>query len=95
MILADKLRKLRVGVVSPLEPLKNHCSWKIGGPADALVQPRSEEEVIRLLEFVREENVPFLVIGKGTNLLFPDGGIRGVVMKLGRLFSTFPSPVLR
>lgn len=89
MILADTLRKLPVGVVSPLEPLKNHCSWKIGGPADALVQPRTEEEVIRLVEFVRGENVPFLVIGKGTNLLFPDGGIRGVVMKLGRLFSDF------
>ncbi len=59
------------------------------GSGGRLVQPRTEEEVIRLVEFVRGENVPFLVIGKGTNLLFPDGGIRGVVMKLGRLFSDF------
>jgi len=66
MILAEKLQKLRVGVVSPMEPLKDHCSWKIGGPADALVQPRTEEEILRLLEFVRGENVPFLVLGKGT-----------------------------
>lgn len=87
MALAEKLSGLAVGLVSPMAPLKDHCSWKIGGPADVLVQPGTEEEILRLLAFVREEGVPFLVIGKGTNLLFADEGFRGVVMKLGRRFS--------
>ena len=87
MTLGEKLARLSVGLVSPMAPLRDHCSWKIGGEADALVQPSTEEEILRLLAFVREEGVPFLVIGKGTNLLFSDRGFRGVVMKLGRRFS--------
>lgn len=89
MTIAERLAGLPVGAVSPGEPLKNHCTWKIGGPADALVQPASAEEVIRLMAFVQEEGVPLLVIGRGSNLLFSDGGFRGVVMKLGRRFSDY------
>ncbi|MGI6251915.1 MAG: UDP-N-acetylmuramate dehydrogenase [Aminivibrio sp.] len=88
MTLAEKLHQLSVGFLSPMEPLKNHCSWRIGGPADVLVQPSVPEEVLRLLRFVREEGVPMLTIGRGSNLLFSDGGFRGVVMKLGRHFSS-------
>ncbi len=86
---AERLKNIDVGHVSFSEPLSSHCSWRIGGPADALVQPDSEEQILRLLEFVRGEGIPLLVIGRGTNILFPDGGIRGVVLKLGRRFSGF------
>lgn len=71
------------------EPLSAHCSWKIGGPADIFVQPCEAEQVVRLLRFVREEELPLVVIGRGTNLLFADEGVRGVVLKLGRSFSAF------
>lgn len=85
----EKLKKLNVGKVSFSEPLKNHCSWKIGGPADALVQPCTEEQVLRLIAFVENERIPLMLIGRGTNLLFSDDGVRGVVLKLGRFFSGF------
>lgn len=87
MTLTEKLSELQVGAVSPGEPLKDHCTWRIGGPADALAEPSSKEEIARLLAFVREEEIPLLVIGRGSNLLFSDKGFRGVVLKLGRRFS--------
>lgn len=87
MTLTERLRQLPVGALFPMEPLENHCTWRIGGPADALVEPSSPQEVMNLLAFAREEAVPLLVIGRGSNLLFSDGGFRGVVMKLGRRFS--------
>ncbi len=82
-----KLRSLSVGHISTDEPLKNHCSWRIGGPADALVEPGTPEEAARLLLFAREEGLPLIVIGRGTNLLFSDAGVRGIVLKLGSRFS--------
>lgn len=86
---AERIRTLDVGTVSFREPLKEHCSWRIGGPADIFVQPSEDAHVLRLLRFVREEGLPLVVIGRGTNLLFADEGFRGVVMKLGRRFSDF------
>ncbi len=86
---AERIRALDVGTVSFREPLKEHCSWEIGGPADIFVQPSEDAQVLRLLRFVREEGLPLVVIGRGTNLLFADEGFRGVVMKFGRRFSDF------
>ena len=82
-----KLRSLSVGEISLDEPLKNHCSWRIGGPADALVEPGTPEEAARLLLFAREEGLPLIVLGRGTNLLFSDAGVRGIVLKLGSRFA--------
>ena len=83
----QKLADLGAGTVYFSEPLRRHSSWRIGGPADALVEPSSREQILRLASFVRREGIPLVVIGRGTNLLFSDSGIRGVVLKLGRCFS--------
>ena len=64
------------------EPMKNHTSFKIGGPADVMVIPSKEEEIIECIKFCRENDLDFLVMGNGTNLLIKDGGIRGVVIKI-------------
>ncbi|HEX2056239.1 MAG TPA: UDP-N-acetylmuramate dehydrogenase [Nitrospiraceae bacterium] len=66
------------------EPLQKHTSFKIGGPADVLVEPADVEDVARLLKQATADRVPVFVLG-GTNLLIRDGGIRGVVMSLSRL----------
>jgi UDP-N-acetylmuramate dehydrogenase len=71
------------------EPLARHCSWQIGGPADALVQPRSADQAARVIGFARRHALPLLVIGQGTNLLFDDAGLRGIVLKLGTGMSQF------
>jgi len=69
------------------EPLRNHCTWKIGGPADFLVKPSSWEQIAPVLQYTSENGIPAIVIGKGSNLLFDDAGFRGVVIKIGRKLS--------
>jgi UDP-N-acetylmuramate dehydrogenase len=82
-----ELASLDVGKSYPDELLARHCSWKIGGPADLLVEAETTEQISNLIDFVRSRQIPLVVIGQGTNLLFDDAGVRGVVLKLGPAFS--------
>ena len=68
-------------------PLKNLCHWKIGGPADFVVESRSGTEVAAAREIAADCGLPYLVIGHGSNMLFDDAGFRGMVIKLGSKFS--------
>lgn len=65
------------------EPLSQHTTWKVGGPADLFIYPRSKDELERAMKIVRKHGLPWRVIGRGSNLLVLDGGIRGVVFKIG------------
>ena len=69
------------------EPMAKHTSFRIGGPADLLAQPADEVELAALLQVASEHAVPVTLIGNGSNLLVRDKGIRGLVIKLGNLFS--------
>ncbi len=69
------------------EPMKLHTSFRVGGPADVLFLPESEEELILALKLAREASVPCTVIGNGSNLLVRDGGLSGLTIKLGEPFS--------
>ncbi len=60
--------------------LKDYTSFKIGGKADIMVFPDSIIKFINIVKFINENNVPFLVIGRGSNLLVSDEGFRGVVI---------------
>jgi len=64
--------------------LRPYTSFKIGGPADVLVEPADVDEVCRLVAQARTAEVPLFVVG-GTNLLIRDGGIRGIVVSLSKL----------
>ncbi len=64
------------------EPLKNHCSFKIGGPAEALVIPKKEKALIAVLRYANENGIPLTVLGNGSNVLVRDEGVRGIVLKL-------------
>lgn len=66
------------------EPLRRHCTWRIGGPADFLCEPTSWPQVVRLRRYADEHGIPVVVIGRGSNLLFCDEGVRGLVLKIGR-----------
>lgn len=81
--LARELREANVGKVLEQEPLARHTTMKIGGPADIMVIPSSIEGVRKTLEIVKEQNVKWTAIGRGSNLLVSDKGIEGVVIKLG------------
>lgn len=64
------------------EPMKNHTTFRVGGPADIFLTP-SAEELPTVLSVCREEQMPVTVIGNGSNLLVGDQGIRGVVICIG------------
>lgn len=69
------------------EPMSRHTSFKIGGPADLMAMPKDEKELKLLLEKAAHNNVPLTLIGNGSNLLVRDGGIRGIVIKLGNMLN--------
>ncbi len=62
------------------EPMKNHTSIKIGGPADLFFKPGTKDEFIDLINAAHNSNIPFTIIGDGTNLLVKDNGIRGLII---------------
>ncbi|WP_248926601.1 UDP-N-acetylmuramate dehydrogenase [Paenibacillus hamazuiensis] len=70
------------------EPLAPYTTWKIGGPADILLTPRSKDQLIRAVRFLHDRGIPWTVIGRGSNMLVTDKGIRGVVIKLGDTLET-------
>lgn len=65
--------------------MKNYVHFRVGGPADILLIPETKEQVVNSIEICRSNKVPFYVVGNGSNLLVRDGGIRGVVIKLGEV----------
>ena len=67
------------------EPMKYHTSFKVGGPADILITPRNFQQVIDVIKFCKKNNVPFYIMGNGSNLLVKDGGISGIIIKLIKL----------
>ncbi|EIT84996.1 UDP-N-acetylenolpyruvoylglucosamine reductase [Fictibacillus macauensis ZFHKF-1] len=81
--LAEQLRSEGLGKVLVNEPLKNHTTLKIGGPADLFFEPNSTESLEKAMKLITAAKVPFRAIGRGSNLLVADGGIEGVVIKLG------------
>lgn len=90
--MTDFLQKLSETVgadgVRTQEPLSRHATFRIGGPADYLVMPRSEEEISAVLQLCRAYAVPVLVIGNGSNLLFDDAGFRGCIIQLAERFAS-------
>ena len=65
------------------QPLQEHTSLRIGGPADFYVRARSEDDLLGAIKVAREHELPVFILGGGTNLLVSDDGIRGVVLHNG------------
>ncbi len=76
-----------VGRVGFGEPLCEHCTWRIGGPADVWVEPGAVDQLARLRRILADHGGPHIVMGDGSNLLFDDAGLRGVVVCIGRKLS--------
>ncbi|MCZ6627918.1 MAG: UDP-N-acetylmuramate dehydrogenase [SAR324 cluster bacterium] len=83
----DKLRDtLRDSAVRPQAPLRPLTTLRIGGPAECLVELESEADLLALFDLIESAALPFLVLGKGSNVLVPDEGVKGVVIRLGKAF---------
>ncbi|MBY0120790.1 UDP-N-acetylmuramate dehydrogenase [Bacillus sp. S/N-304-OC-R1] len=81
--LINKLNGLNIGKVKENEPLANHTTMKIGGPADLFIEPSSVDNLVKTIELLYEYNMEWTAIGRGSNLLISDLGIAGAVIKLG------------
>ncbi len=64
------------------EPLKKHCTFKVGGNADVFFPPANMDELKSGLKYLKDNNINYFVIGNGSNLLFSDEGYRGVIISL-------------
>ena len=71
------------------ELMKNHTTFRIGGKADIMLLPETEDEIIEIVKFCYKTKQNFFVLGGGSNLLIPDTGIRDVVIKLSDNYSKF------
>lgn len=69
------------------EPMKKHTSLRVGGPAKIFVKIPSEEKLCKLVAFCKEKQIPYFVLGNGSNLLVSDRGYEGVILSLGEEFS--------
>lgn len=83
---SEELMKANIGEVHFDHPMADYTTWKIGGPADIFVIPAGKAELSKLMRILHKHQVPWMQIGRGSNMLISDKGIRGVVIKLGPSF---------
>ncbi len=69
------------------EPMARHTTWRVGGPADIFAVPTNALQVQQLMAVARDSAIPWIAIGRGSNILVQDGGIRGLVIALGDALS--------
>jgi UDP-N-acetylmuramate dehydrogenase len=79
----SELQALNIGKIKKNEPLANHTTIKIGGPADLYIEPSSVNHLKMVMEVIRKHRINWRAIGRGSNLLVSDKGIEGAVIKLG------------
>ena len=65
--------------------MKNYVHFRVGGPADILLIPENKDQVVKTIEICKNNNIPYFVVGNGSNLLVRDGGIKGVVIKFNEV----------
>lgn len=79
--IVERLQEKLQGELRLDEPMSKHTSFRIGGPADIFVLPEGLEDIKQVVGLASQEKVPIFILGKGSNLLVRDEGIRGIVLK--------------
>lgn len=69
------------------EPMKHYTTMKVGGNCDAIVFPNSVDEIKKIIEYCKKQNIKYYVIGNGSNLLVKDEGIHALIIKIGNKFN--------
>jgi UDP-N-acetylmuramate dehydrogenase len=75
------------------EPLAEYTSWKVGGPADAFAVAENEDEVAQVMALCFKRKLPWFVLGRGSNVLVGDGGLRGIVLRLDGAYTSIDARV--
>ena len=84
---AELGKVLDPGRVMLNEPMKKHTTFRIGGPADYLIFPSSMEEVRQVFALLKRHEIPYTILGNGSNVLVRDKGVRGAIVKFNSPFS--------
>lgn len=83
----DEIRKLNIEAVKENESLSKYTTFRIGGKAEVLIEVKSDEEVLKLVRLFDETKTPYMLIGKGSNLLISDEGLTRPVIVLDKNFA--------
>jgi UDP-N-acetylmuramate dehydrogenase len=82
LISIDDIKKFFHGKILLSEPLKKYTSLRIGGPADYFFEPMDKEDGVNIISYLQKQDVSFVAIGRGSNLLVSDNGFRGAVVNM-------------
>jgi UDP-N-acetylmuramate dehydrogenase len=82
----EEVKSLIRGKVTFDVPMARHTSLRVGGNADVLAFPQDETDLRKILQFAGERVIPYYILGRGTNVIVRDGGLRGIVISLCRGF---------
>ena len=81
-IAKDLAKDLETSVILINEPMKKHTSFKVGGIADIYIKAKQIQDIKKILQYVKKNNIPLTIIGNGSNILVTDKGIRGIVLEV-------------
>lgn len=87
LFIEDLKQILTLDQIKENEPMKHHTTFRIGGVADVMALPYKEQEIVEIIELAKKHNIPYTVVGNGSNILVTDKGIRGIVIKVADNFS--------
>lgn len=85
--LLERLQAFEGMKVLENEPMAAHTSFEVGGPAELMTFPRTADEVVQVVSLAREAGVPWRMLGKGSNVIVSDEGVRGIVVVLADNFA--------
>jgi len=83
-----ELKAADVGELHFNEPMSLYTTWKIGGPADVMVIPKTKAALVDTVRILHSHRIPWMIVGKGSNMLVTDKGIRGAAILLGEAFES-------
>lgn len=81
----NELKKKNIGKILENISLKEYTTYKIGGVAKALIIPKNEEELVSLLKYIKSNNIKYIILGNGSNVIFSDNTFDGIIIKLDSL----------
>ena len=83
--LLKELHTYKLGKIVEHVPLKEHTTYRVGGTADAFIYPKTATDLVKIMKLIKTYQVPYFVLGKGSNVLFSDRPFHGLIIKLDEL----------
>jgi UDP-N-acetylmuramate dehydrogenase len=88
MVSLSDVKQFFRGYIAINEPMAKYTSMRVGGPADYYLEPADKLDLVEIIRYFQKNNFPYLMLGRGSNLLFSDVGLRGAAINLEACLST-------